>query len=69
MAMSYPDVEKQNLDSPYKQERVVTGTWKITFLDISSQAGPAIEERRCSRGAAVGTWIRRQSGDRGQQHE
>jgi hypothetical protein len=53
----YPDVEMHNLDSPYKQERVVH--WNLrngTFLDISSQAGPAIEERRCSRGAAVGIW-------------
>jgi enediyne biosynthesis protein E4 len=51
----YPDVETHNLDSPYKQERVVH--WNLrngTFLDVSSQAGPAIEERRCSRGAAVG---------------
>jgi hypothetical protein len=51
----YPDVDAYSLESPYKQERVLQ--WNLrngTFLDISSQAGPGIEERRCSRGAAVG---------------
>ena len=51
----YPDVDTHNLDSPYKQERLMY--WNLrngTFLDVSSQAGPGIQEQRCSRGAAVG---------------
>jgi hypothetical protein len=51
----YPEVEALNANSPYKQERLIF--WNLrngTFLDISSQAGPGITDRRSSRGSAVG---------------
>jgi enediyne biosynthesis protein E4 len=51
----YPEVEAHNANSPYKQERLIF--WNLrngTFLDISSQAGAGITDRRSSRGAAVG---------------
>ena len=51
----YPDVERAKAASPYKQKSLVY--WNLrngTFLDISSWAGPAINESRCSRGAALG---------------
>lgn len=51
----YPEVDQQTPDSPYRQERILY--WNLhngTFLDISSQAGPGILDRRASRGAAVG---------------
>ncbi len=51
----YPEVETLSATSPYKQERELF--WNLgngTFLDISSQAGSGIPDRRSSRGAAVG---------------
>jgi hypothetical protein len=51
----YPEVEALNANSPYKQERELF--WNLrngTFLDISSQAGQGIPDRRSSRGAAAG---------------
>jgi hypothetical protein len=51
----YPAVDRLGPQSPYRQERNVY--WNIrngAFLDISAQAGPAILNRRCSRGAAFG---------------
>ncbi|HEY7181017.1 MAG TPA: VCBS repeat-containing protein, partial [Blastocatellia bacterium] len=51
----YPEVEAINANSPYKQERLLF--WNLrngTFLDISSQAGDGITNRRSSRGSAVG---------------
>jgi hypothetical protein len=51
----YPEVEASNANSPYKQERLIF--WNLrngTFLDVSSQAGAGIAERRSSRGSAIG---------------
>jgi hypothetical protein len=51
----YPEVEAHNANSPYKQERLLF--WNLrngTFLDISSQAGAGITDRRSSRGSAAG---------------
>ncbi|HKQ78038.1 MAG TPA: CRTAC1 family protein [Blastocatellia bacterium] len=51
----YPEVEAINANSPYKQERLLF--WNLrngTFLDISSQAGAGITNRRSSRGSAIG---------------
>lgn len=51
----YPEVDKLNSQSPFKQERVLF--WNLrdkTFLDISEQAGPGVLDRRASRGAAFG---------------
>jgi hypothetical protein len=51
----YPEVEAQSANSPYKQERLIF--WNLrngTFLDISSQAGAGIADRRSSRGSALG---------------
>jgi len=51
----YPEVEATNANSPYKQQRLLF--WNLrngTFLDVSSQAGAGIADRRSSRGSAVG---------------
>ena len=51
----YPEVEAHNANSPYKQERLLF--WNLrngAFLDISSQAGAGITDRRSSRGSAAG---------------
>ena len=51
----YPEVEAHNANSPYKQERLLF--WNLrngAFLDISSQAGSGITDRRSSRGSAAG---------------
>lgn len=51
----YPEVEAGSANSPYKQERVIF--WNLrngTFLDVSSQAGAGIADRRSSRGSALG---------------
>ena len=51
----YPEVDDQNAGSRYKQERQLY--WNLrdgTFLDVSADAGQGIQDRRCSRGAAVG---------------
>jgi hypothetical protein len=51
----YPEVDAQSTGSRYKQERLLY--WNLrdgTFLDVSSEAGRGIQDRRCSRGAAVG---------------
>ena len=51
----YPGVDEHGLDCSYKQEKLLY--WNLrngTFHDISASAGPAIGERRNSRGAAIG---------------
>jgi hypothetical protein len=51
----YPAIDRLGAQSPYRQERNVY--WNLrngAFLDISAQAGPAILDRRSSRGAAFG---------------
>ncbi len=51
----YPAIDRLGLNSPYRQERNVY--WNLrngAFLDISAKAGPAVVDRRCSRGAAFG---------------
>src|SRR5258706_596799 len=55
ISASSPEVDAQNTGSRYKQERQLY--WNLrdgTFRDVSSSAGPGIQDRRCSRGAAVG---------------
>lgn len=51
----YPEVDRLGSQSPFRQERVLF--WNLgdrTFYDLSAQAGPAISDRRSSRGAAFG---------------
>jgi hypothetical protein len=51
----YPAIDRLGPQSPYRQERNVY--WNLrngAFLDLSAQAGPAIQDRRSSRGAAFG---------------
>ncbi|MCI0490173.1 MAG: CRTAC1 family protein [Blastocatellia bacterium] len=51
----YPEVHMHATAGTYKQERLLY--WNLrdgTFLDISAAAGPGIQDRRSSRGAAVG---------------
>jgi hypothetical protein len=51
----YPGIDRLGLASPYRQERNLY--WNIrtgAFLDISAKAGPAVLDRRTSRGAAFG---------------
>ncbi len=51
----YPEIDKLQLNSPYRQERNLY--WNVrngAFLDISARAGPAVLDRRSGRGAAFG---------------
>jgi hypothetical protein len=51
----YPEVDRYRLERTYRQDRqIFWNSRKGKFLDISSQAGPAILDRRSSRGAALG---------------
>src|SRR5262245_7785531 len=51
----YPEVDRYRLERTYRQDRqIFWNSRNGKFLDISSQAGPAILDRRSSRGAAVG---------------
>jgi hypothetical protein len=51
----YPEVDVLNSDSPNKQVKLLY--WNLqngAFLDLSADAGPAMQVPRCSRGAAIG---------------
>jgi hypothetical protein len=51
----YPEVDKQNLGSSYKEPRIVYhNNGDKTFSDISAQAGPGITAVHAGRGLAVG---------------
>jgi len=51
----YPEVDQHKLDRSYRQDRqVYLNLHDGTFADISGVAGPAIKDRRSSRGAALG---------------
>ena len=51
----YPEVDQHKLDRSYRQDRQVYMNLRDgTFADFSAQAGPAIKDRRSSRGAAIG---------------
>jgi hypothetical protein len=52
---TYPEVDRHKLERSYRQGRqIYFNARNGTFQDISSQAGPAISDRRISRGAAFG---------------
>ena len=51
----YPEVDRYHMDSPYRQPRLLfRNLGNGRFENISSQAGPALEERFSSRGCAFG---------------
>ncbi len=51
----YPEVDKQNLGSSYKEPRILYhNNGNKTFSDISAQAGPGITSDHAGRGLAVG---------------
>jgi hypothetical protein len=51
----YPEVDKQNLGSSYKEPRILYhNLGNATFADISANAGPAIITAASSRGLAIG---------------
>jgi len=51
----YPEVDRHHMDSPYRQPRLLfRNLGNGRFENISSQAGPAFEERFSSRGCAFG---------------
>ena len=51
----YPEVDRYHMDSPYRQPRLLfRNLGNGRFENISSQAGPAFEERFSSRGCAFG---------------
>ncbi len=51
----YPEVDQANLGRSYQQRRLVYFNLRDgSFKDISAQAGPAVADRRSSRGIAVG---------------
>jgi hypothetical protein len=52
---TYPEVDQHKLDRSYRQPRqIYYNKQDGTFRDISAQAGPAIQDRRNGRGAALG---------------
>ena len=51
----YPEVDQHKLDRSYQQARQIYMNMRDgTFADFSAQSGPAIRDRRSSRGAALG---------------
>jgi enediyne biosynthesis protein E4 len=51
----YPEVDKQNLGSSYREPRILYhNNGNRTFTDISAQAGPGITAVHAGRGLAVG---------------
>ena len=52
---TYPEVDQHKLDRSYRQPRqIYYNKHNGTFRDISAQSGPAIQDRRNGRGAALG---------------